>query len=103
MLIRAALILAALFSGCSAGELAPRAANAISGSEFAKRIAGLPLADREAEVKAQSRAGNVPDTWRKFAKITVTRRIAGGEHTVIYAVAPDYLAIGSDADSLSCR
>ena len=100
MLIRAALILAALLSLCSAGELAPRAADAISGSEFAKRITGLPLADREAEVKAQFLAGNVPGAWRKFIKVTVTRRIAEVAHTAIYSVAPDYLAIGSDADFL---
>ena len=87
MMICAALLSVVLTSQCS-------------GSEFAKRIAPMPLAAREAEVQAQFTAGNVPDSWRKFAKVTVTRRIGSKDHTAVYLVSPDYLAIGSDADFL---
>ena len=87
-------------SAAVATPLPPRAADAPGGSELAVRLAVMPLAEREAEVQRQFAAGNVPDAWRKFVEVKVARVIAGREHPVVLRVAPDYLAIGSDADHL---
>ena len=82
----------------SSAELPPRAADALPGRAFAERIAGLSLPEREREIRAQFVAGNVPAFWRNFAGVKVTRRIDDEEHTALYRVAPEYLAIGSDED-----
>ena len=81
-----------------AGELPPRPADAPSGSAFVERVAGLSLAEREQEIRAQFAAGNVPAFCRNFVEVKVTRRIDGQEHTALWRVAPEYLAIGSDDD-----
>lgn len=73
--------------------LPPRAADAPTGRDFAARIATLNLAAREAAVVAEVMRGNVPDFWRHFVDINLE-----GRATI--AVAPDYLAVGSDDDYL---
>ncbi len=83
-----------------AAPLPPRPAGAVEGSAFAARIAGMTLAEREAAVREQFMAGNVPGSWRQFTEVKISRVIGGREHTAILSVAPDYLAIGSDADAL---
>lgn len=83
-----------------AGELPPRALDALTGSRLSQTIAAMSLTEREAEVRAQFLNGNVPDSWRRFAEVKVTRAIGGRAHTAVYHVAPDYLTIGSDADAL---
>ncbi len=65
-----------------------------STADFVARIAKLPLADREDEITAQVLAGNVPDFLRTLQPVTVKH----GKHTATFFVAPDYLAVGTDAD-----
>jgi hypothetical protein len=60
----------------------------------------LPLTEREAAVREQFLAGNVPESWRKFVELKISRKIRKREHTAVLRVAPDYLAIGSDEDAL---
>jgi hypothetical protein len=42
----------------------------------------------------------MPSFYRKLIDVTVKETIDGAEHSVTYRVMPDYLAIGSDDDSL---
>jgi hypothetical protein len=78
--------------------LPPRPTDALKGSEIVQRIGGLDLPAREQVIKEQVLLGNVPDFWRKFVTVELVRQIAGEEHRVVYQVAPDYLAVGSDMD-----
>ncbi|MBI5775242.1 MAG: hypothetical protein HZA89_16080 [Verrucomicrobia bacterium] len=83
-----------------AGELPlpPRPADAPTGSEFVRRITGLDLAEREREILSQVTQGNVPDFWRRFVEVKVTRTVEGRVLTTAYFVSPDYLAIGANDD-----
>ncbi|MDQ8153394.1 MAG: hypothetical protein P3B98_01925 [Gemmatimonadota bacterium] len=77
----------------------PRALGAPTGSAFIASVAGLPREAREAAVRRELMAGNIPVFLRTLRSVTV--RAAGPDgvpHTVTYAVMPDYLAIGSDDD-----
>ncbi len=78
-------------------NIPPRKPDAESGSAFMKRIATLPLAEREEEIFRAISSGNVPD----FLRNTVTLKgefadSAGRLHQVIYETMPDYLAVGSN-------
>lgn len=75
-----------------------RPVDALKGGEIVQRINGLDLVAREQFIQEQVLRGNVPDFWRKFVRVEITRQLAGEEHRVVYQVAPDYLALGSDAD-----
>jgi hypothetical protein len=75
-------------------DLPPRRPNATGGALFAKSIAELPRAEREAKILAELKAGNVPPFLRTLAPVTV----GIGKTTATYFVTPDYLAIGSDQD-----
>jgi hypothetical protein len=83
-----------------AGELPlpPRPLDAPKGAEFAGNIASLDLATREKEIISEVSRGNVPDFWRRFVPVPVTRKVDGHDVTAVYEVAPDYLAIGADDD-----
>ncbi len=85
-----------------AGEIAlpPRPADAPKGVAFAGRIAALDLASRESEIISEVSRGNVPEFWRHFVPVTVTRKVDGQDMTAVYEVSPDYLAIGADDDYL---
>lgn len=78
--------------------LPPRPVDALKGSEIVQRISALDLPAREQVIKEQVLRGNVPDFWRKFVTVEVVRQVGGNEFKVAYQVAPDYLAVGSDAD-----
>ena len=95
-----AALLALTGLGAMAGDLPlpPRPGDAPKGGAFAARIAEMPLAVREREIRAEVTRGNVPDFWRRFAGVKVTRMAGGRERTVAYAVSPDYLAVGADDD-----
>lgn len=96
----------------SAGPpLPPRPAAALSGSAVAAKVTGLSLEDREEVFAQEILSGNVPDFWRKFVKLRVSadegqqakaegegKNGTPGGDSVVFWVAPDYLAVGSDAD-----
>ncbi|MGC8643170.1 MAG: hypothetical protein ACP5XB_25195 [Isosphaeraceae bacterium] len=74
--------------------LPPRPSTAQSGSEFARSIRDLPLAERERRIIAEIKSGNVPAFLRQLVPVTAERQ--GLRAT--YFVTPDYLAIGSNDD-----
>jgi len=79
-------------------DLPPRPADALTGTEFAKRIAPLDLAEREREIVAQITSGNVPNFLRKLCPVTATSVIESKTNSATFYTTPDYLAIGSDDD-----
>ena len=74
-----------------------RPPNAITGSEFARRTAGLPEDLRQQAALAELRRGNIPQYIRSLKPITLTK---SGQGTAMVWVTPDYLSIGSDDDFL---
>lgn len=90
-------LLTGLSSGQASGGLdspPPRPAGAPGGQAVAHAVSGLDLKQREEILLREILSGNVPDFWRKFAEVTVQ---AGGSR-LVFLTAPDYLAVGSDAD-----
>jgi len=80
-------------------NISRRKPDAESGSAFMKRIADLPLNDREEEIYKAIASGNIPG----FLRNTITIKgefadSAGVGHQVVYEAMPDYLSVGSDAD-----
>ncbi len=75
-----------------------RPATAIGGAAFIASLSGLDRAAREAAVLRELRTGNIPSFLRPLVSVTVTTDWDGKEHTAVYDVMPDYLAIGSDGD-----
>jgi hypothetical protein len=86
------LLLAALAAHAAELPLPPRPADAVSGTALVERIASLDRPAREAAVIREVQRGNVPAFWRRFVEVKL------GGATI--AVAPDYLAVGSDDDYL---
>jgi hypothetical protein len=103
-ILRSAFCLA--FSICAASlpaqtlPLPPRPANALTGAQFAARIAPLELAEREREIFTQIMAGNVPGWLRKLCPVQLHHVADSQTNTATAYVTPDYLAVGSDDDYL---
>ncbi len=82
-----------------ASALPPRPADAPGGAEFMQSLVGLDRDAREQAVLHELMSGNIPDFLRHLVPITVKATDSEGrEHTAVYQVMPDYLAIGSDRD-----
>jgi hypothetical protein len=83
-------------------SLPPRPANAIGGADFAKRIAKLDLAEREAAILREITQGNFPDFLRNTKAVSIRGKIKDGEQDreveATIEVMPDYLCVGSDDD-----
>ena len=79
-------------------DLPARAADALDGKTFAQKISALSLDDREQEILGEVSAGNVPTFLRKFCPVTVTNVADDKTNVATLYAAPNYLAIGSDAD-----
>ncbi|WP_051748955.1 hypothetical protein [Nevskia soli] len=80
-------------------SIPPRSASALSGSQFARKIEGLSDDLREAAIRDQLVAGNIPGFLRRLTPVTLDSGSAQrGQARVVICVAPDYLAIGSDSD-----
>lgn len=94
IVIAAAFALLCMTSLAQKLPLPPRPATGWSSADFIARIAKLPLAEREEEITTQILAGNVPDFLRWLQPVTV-RHLT---HTATFFVAPDYLAVGTEAD-----
>ena len=77
------------------------ASGSMGGHEFAQRVADLQGPARDAEVRSELLAGNLPEHLRHLAPVTLTGRDGNGAPlAVTFCVMPDYLSIGSDSDSL---
>lgn len=69
------------------------------GSAFMKRIADLPLTEREDNIYEAIASGNIPGFLRNVKTISSEFfDSAGIMHKVVYEVMPDYLAVGNDTD-----
>jgi cytidyltransferase-like protein len=69
--------------------------------EFARRVGDLEGSARDAEVRHALLAGNLPEHLRHLTAVTLEGRGRDGAPlTVTFCVMPDYLAVGSDSDSL---
>lgn len=80
-------------------DIPPRAPHALTGSAFIKSVTRLSREEREAAIRRELFAGNIPSFLRKLRTVEVTDTTADGvHHSVSYEVMPDYLAIGSDRD-----
>ncbi len=79
-------------------NIPPRPATAIGGAAFIASLDGLDRAAREAAILRELRAGNIPEFLRRLVSVTAKAAWDGKEHTAVYDVMPDYLAIGSDSD-----
>ena len=71
-----------------------RAPGAITGTEFAQRAHDLAGPQRDALVRTELLAGNVPSFLRRLEAVTVR----DAADTVTVCVLPDYLALGTDRD-----
>jgi hypothetical protein len=77
----------------------PRPKDAVGGTAFIQSIENLTPAEREEAIAREILRGNIPNFLRAFRTIIASARDSTGkEHSIRYDVAPDYLAIGSDAD-----
>src|SRR4051812_23634957 len=82
-------------------DLPQRSFSAPTGSQLAAELGTLSVAARDARVLEEILAGNVPAWNRALASVTVTgSTLAGAQHSLVYDVLPDYLALGSDTDFL---
>ena len=82
-------------------RLPSRPADAIGGSEFARRTSGLSSEDRDRAVVAELERGNVPSFLTHLTPVELTTHASDGKPVVATIwVTPDYLAIGSDDDFL---
>ena len=79
-------------------NLPPRPAAAPTGNQFINLITSMSRAERENWIYAQVLSGNVPDFQRTLVPVSVSATINGTNHTATYYAAPDYLALGTDAD-----
>ena len=76
-----------------------RAANAVTGRAFIASVAEVSRDEREAAIRRELLAGNVPSFLRALRTVEVTAAGADSvKHAIAYDVMPDYLAIGSDDD-----
>ncbi len=79
--------------------LPERPADAMTGSEFMARTAGMNRTQREAAILSELQKGNLPDFLRQWKEVEVsTVGPDGKKHTGTVRVMPDYLAIGSNED-----
>ncbi len=80
-------------------NIPPRQPNAKTGSQFMDFVTNMTFAQREEQIFNEISAGNIPDFLRSLINIQAQFQDANGvQHTVIYKVMPDYLAIGSNED-----
>ena len=77
----------------------PRSSMALTGSRFIAQIRTLTGSARERAIEAELSAGNIPAFLRTFVIMEKKWSDAAGDsHRLLFSVAPDYLAIGSEAD-----
>ena len=77
----------------------PRAAGALTGSAFIASVAALSREEREAAIRRELLAGNIPSFLRMLRRVEVAAAGPDGVmHSLAYEVMPDYLAVGSDED-----
>lgn len=87
--------------GSLVAKIPTRPGSAMTGSAFAASLSGRDGPDRERAIEAQLTEGNIPDSLRDLKPVRLTRRLGDGTvATATVFAMPDYLAAGSDRDSL---
>jgi hypothetical protein len=82
-------------------RIPPPAPGSMGGREFARHVGDLEGSARDAAVRRELLAGNLPEHLRHLAPVTLKGRGRDDAPvTVTLCVTPDYLAVGSDSDSL---
>ena len=82
-------------------RIPPPAPGSMGGREFARHVGALEGSARDAEVRRELLSGNLPEHLRHLAPVTLEGRGRDDAPvTVTFCVTPDYLAVGSDTDSL---
>ncbi|MEY4916493.1 MAG: hypothetical protein RL616_406 [Verrucomicrobiota bacterium] len=76
--------------------LPTRAADALDGDAFVKKISALDLAPRDEIIAKEFLDGNTPGFLRKLCAVNVTSVAEGKTNFATFFVTPDYFAIGSD-------
>ncbi len=79
-------------------RLPQRPIDAPTGHEFARHVRELSGPARDALIVAEVFAGNVPSFLRRLIPVNIAGDTPRGLATLTVCVAPDYLAVGSDAD-----
>lgn len=78
-------------------DIPPRSPSALTGTRFIESISRLSRDERETAIRRELLAGNIPSFLRKLRSVEVSARGSDSvDHTIVYQVMPDYLAIGSD-------
>lgn len=84
-----------------AASIPPRPKGAMTGSEFARRTAGMSEEGRQQAALVELRKGNIPHRLRTLKPVRLTNNAPGREwNSAVVWVMPDYLAIGSEKDFL---
>ena len=82
-------------------KIPSRPAAAMTGSEFARYVAGMDKAQREEAIVTELLQGNMPDALRRLKPLHLLYRTQNGKPVrATFFTMPDYLAIGSDRDAL---
>ena len=96
------LLLATAFFSCTASRklrLPDRQKNAITGTEFYKKIFSMSWKEREEIAKKEILNGNIPGFLKKWVRINTSIVTDDGQKiNAHYFVLPDYVSIGSDED-----
>src|ERR1022692_4636670 len=79
-------------------DIPQRAANAPGGREFAQQISSVSDDERESLIRAQLKAGNIPQFLRHLVPIRLRSPLPDQSLELVVCAAPDYLAVGSDDD-----
>jgi hypothetical protein len=78
-----------------------RASEDLTGSQFVQYVAKMSLQEREQAIRDEILRGNLPEFLRKLVPVELRCQLPNGKTlAATIFVAPDYLAIGSDADFL---
>ena len=80
--------------GDTSFQLPARDTNAISGSEFVKKVEKLPLQERELLILEEILNGNIPDNLREFRKVEFNN----DTNLVEIEILNDYLSLGANED-----
>lgn len=84
-----------------ANGIPARSSAAPSGSKLLKDLEGVGDDQREAAIRKELLAGNIPQFLRRLQPVTLSGAPVDGAPTQItVCVMPDYLAVGSDEDFL---
>ena len=78
-----------------------RAEQDLTGSQFVKYVSKMNPREREQAIRDEILKGNLPDFLRKLVPVELHCELPSGKNlSATIFVAPDYLAIGSNADFL---